>query len=263
MHLDAAQIQRVVDRESLITETALTDAHLVVCAECRTAVSAAVREQAALFSRLEALDNAPRAVSLQTVRATAHATVHATVHAIPDATVQATVRRPRANWPVRWAAMLLAGVGIAGAAYALPYAALRAWVRSQSSSRVPAMQPPPSSGPAVEADFAGVAVAPGVETRVQFTSVQTTGEARVVVTDDRNIEVRAPTGAATFAAGTGGVTIENAGATASYEIRIPRTAAHIEILVAGARVWTKRGERTASEYVAGSDGVVRIPLRRE
>ena len=251
MHLDAAQIQRVVDRESLITETALTDAHLVVCAECRTAVSAAVREQAALFSRLEALDNAPRAVSLQTVRATVRATV------------SATVRRPRANWPVRWAAMLLAGVGIAGAAYALPYAALRAWVRSQSSSRVPAMQPPPSSGPAVEADFAGVAVAPGVETRVQFTSVQTTGEARVVVTDDRNIEVRAPTGAATFAAGTGGVTIENAGATASYEIRIPRTAAQVEILVAGVRVWTKQGARTASEYVAGSDGVVRIPLRRE
>lgn len=249
MHLDAERIQRVLHGELPIAATADVTAHLAGCTECRVAVSLARAQEEEMFALLGTIDHPRRTGDVRQVHA--------------------AVRRRRAP-PLRWAAGFVAAVGLAGVAYALPSSPLRRWLEAW---RTPSSRPiaadvaegvPERAGTRVPegADLSGVSIAPGATALVAFSAVQSTGEARIELADVGDIEVRAPAGAVTFAAGASRLTIENSGTAVSYDILIPRAAPRVEIRVAGVRVWLKEGARVLSEYSPGPDGVVRIPLAR-
>ena len=251
MHLDAERIQRVLHGELPIAATADVTTHLAGCTECRVAVSLARAQEEELFGLLRTIDHpSPRRTG--DVRQ-----------------VHAAVRRRRAP-PLRWAAGFVAAVGLAGVAYALPSSPLRRWLDAWRTPASRSIAPDVAQGvpervgarlPEV-ADLSGVSFSPGVTALVAFKAVQSTGEARIELADVVDIEVRAPAGAVTFAAGSSRLTIENSGTAVSYDILIPRAAPRVEIRVAGVRVWLKEGARVMSEYSPGPDGVVRIPLAR-
>ena len=245
MHLDAERIQRVLHEELPRAVTAETTAHLAACGECRVAVSLARAQEEEMFGLLGAIDHPRRRGDVGRVRE--------------------AVRRRRAP-PLRWAAGLVAAVGLAGVAYALPSSPLRrwfeAWRETSSSSIAQDVTPRIPERVREDSDLSGVSIAPGASALVAFSAVQSTGEARIALADAGDIEVRAPVGAVTFAAGASRLVIENAGSRVSYEILIPRSAPRVEIRVAGVTVWRKDGTRIESDYSAGPDGVSRIPLAR-
>ncbi|MDP1861554.1 MAG: hypothetical protein Q8K82_23015 [Gemmatimonadaceae bacterium] len=249
MHLDAERIQRVLHGELPIAATADVTAHLAGCTECRVAVSLARAQEEEMFGLFGTIDHPRRSGDVRQVHA--------------------AVRRRRAP-PLRWAAGFVAAVGLAGVAYALPSSPLRRWLEAWRTPSSRAIAADVAEGVSERAgtrvpagaDLSGVSISPGATALVVFNTVQSTGEARIVLADVGDIEVRAPAGAVTFAAGASRLTIENSGTTVSYEILIPRAALRVEIRVAGVRVWLKEGARVMSEYSAGPDGVVRIPLAR-
>lgn len=175
------------------------------------------REDAELFARLGALDHPVPRVDARAVIARAEQTRRS-----PDY--------------LRWAAAIALGLGLAGAAYALPGSPLRAWVRALVHGAAPGPTQPPDSG------FAGIAVAPGQGLRVVFTARQTVTSADVILTDSAEVVVRALTGAATFTSGADRLVIENAGSGATFEIQIPRAAPRVEILVGETSILLKAGE---------------------
>ncbi len=242
MHLDAEDIQRVLHGE--LPSVAATPTHLAACEQCQAAVAVARAEEQEVFALLGTLDRSSQA---------------------PVADIR-RVRRANPKWPgaspLRWAAGFVLAVGIAGVAYALPSSPLRRWIDEFRSQSVPAITPPATRQGVEATDVAGVSISPGSSSFVLFTANQSTGELRISLADVQDIEVRAPSGAASFAVGAGRITIENAKASSSYEIRIPRGAPRVEIQVAGVRVWLKEGDRIVSERSPGTDAVIRIPLAR-
>ena len=172
------------------------------------------REDAELFSLLGALDHPVPRVDARAVAALA------------------TRRRPAY---LRWAAGIVLGLGLAGAAYALPGSPLRAWVRALVHGTAP--------GPTqADSGFAGIAVAPGQGLSVVFTARQAVGSADVILTDSAEVVVRALTGAATFTSAADRLVIENTGSDATFEIQIPRAAPRVEILVEGSSILLKAGD---------------------
>lgn len=245
MHLDAERIQRVLHEELPSAAMADTAAHLASCGECRIAVSLARAQEEEIFGLFGAIDHPRRTGDVGRVRE--------------------AVRRRRGP-PLRWAAGVVAAVGLAGAAYALPSSPLRRWFEAWRGTSSPsiAQDVTPRTAERVPevSDLSGVSIAPGASALVAFSAVQSMGEARIALADAGDIEVRAPAGAVTFAAGASRLVIENAGSRVSYEILIPRSAPRVEIRVAGVSVWRKDGVRIESDYSAGPDGLVRIPLAR-
>ncbi|MGH7711169.1 MAG: hypothetical protein ACREOG_07790 [Gemmatimonadaceae bacterium] len=141
---------------------------------------------------------------------------------------------------------------LAGVAYAVSGAPLRAWLRSAVSRVTRETSPPPpaagpsSSQPAIATS--GIAVAPGARFVIRFAAPRLDSEALVSFTDDSTISVRTTLGAATFTSDTDRLVIEPHAASLSVEIAIPRLAPRVEIQVAGKRVFLKNGnEITASD----------------
>jgi hypothetical protein len=133
-----------------------------------------------------------------------------------------------------WAAVVLLALGVAGVAYAAPGSPLRQWAHAVAVwLRGETPQP--------EASGAGIAVAPGQNLIILFTSTQREGSARVSLTDRADVVVRAPVGAATFSLEADRLVIDNKHSRASFEIQIPRAARRVEIRVAGARRFLKDG----------------------
>jgi hypothetical protein len=161
---------------------------------------------------------------------------------------------------LRWAAGFLLAAAIAGTAVATPGSPLRGWLstlaerfRAEAPANEDAALLPP-------APMAGVALIPGPALVIEFTDLQQVGQARVTMTDDNQVEVRAPSGAATFSSDAERLVIENRGATADFEIVLPRGASRIEIRLAGARVLIKERERvTLTRGTAESAGWA-VPL---
>lgn len=244
MHLDEGQVQRLLHGELTPADALTVRRHLAECGPCRDEVDVATDEERDVFTALAALDHAVPAVSTSAIERRAHST--------------AVRRVPRA-------AGVVIALGVAGAAYAAPgsplpawLGALSGWIRGEPSVSQVASSPSPPA----PSDAPGIAVPPGSSLTIAFTSWQTAGVARVRLADSAHVVVRAPNGAATFSSDADRLVIDNRGGTATFEIRIPRSARRVEILVNGTRRYLKEGDRVAANESRDEAGVHTIPLSR-
>ncbi len=237
MHLDSEQVQRLLHGQLDGPAESAARAHLAACDACRTLLADAEREEAEVYALLRAVDHDP-----------------------PPITADAVVARARGQrfGRMRWAAGAILALGVAGAAYAVPGSPVRAWVESvgrrvagRASQTV--IEPPAA---------AGIAVAPGRQLRIVFTSYQAAGDVRVSLTDSADVSARAPAGAATFTTGGDRLVIANDEGTATFEIRIPRSAPWVEIHVGGSRVFLKRGADVTAARPADPTDVWVLPMQR-
>lgn len=242
MHLDDAQLARLVDGE-LGLEAGSVRTHLAECADCRARAELAGSELAWLERRLRALDHEPPAV-----------------------TAAALARRgavSRTGWRWRWAAGVVLAVGFAGVAWAAPGSPLPGLVRrvaewvSGGGSVTPAPGPLPE--PPAEAGDAGIALFPGANLVIEFTRSTGVGTAAVELTEEAEVSVRGPGGAATFTAEEERLLVERTGSPAAFVVRIPRAAPRVEIRVGPTRLFLKDGDRI-SAAAPPVDGRYSLPL---
>jgi hypothetical protein len=232
MHLDEERIQRLLHGQLARAEEGHARGHVAECETCRQSLADAEQEEHEIHSLLGSLDAPVAAIDVEAIVARAREPI-----AIP--------RGPRAPDPrLRWAAGIALAIALGGAAYALPGSPLRAWLAALGERAGSRSQPAPRvTEPTDESHVAGVAVEPGDRLLILFASNQAAGRAEVSLTDDEEVVVRAAAGSATFTSEVGQLLIDNAGSTSSYEIRIPRTAPHVEVRVGGRRLFLKEGSR--------------------
>lgn len=240
MHLDDEQVQRLLHDELASSDATRVRDHVTQCADCRSQFDTARRDEEELGELFRHLD-----------------------HPAPRMTASAVISRAQSeSWSwLKRAAVILLMVSVAGVAWAAPGSPLRSilgralgWVRAGHVTVAPRATAP--APPAIS----GVAVAPGSRLLILFTSAQAGSAARVSLTDDEDVVVRAPVGAAAFTSDDDRLVIENGGAAATFEIGIPRGAPHIEIRVAGTRIFAKNGPRVWSNAGAATAGAYSIPL---
>lgn len=243
MHIDDEQVQRLLHGELGPRTEAAVREHVAGCGGCRDRVALAAGDEEQVQALFRLVDHAPPLVTVEMIAARA--------------------RGRGAGWG-RWAAGVVLALGVAGAAYALPGSPLRAWVEAVATwfgAGADTSPRAPTSDPAPEASVAGLAVVPGRELVIVFTSPQTEGQVRVSLTDGAEVMVRAVNGAPTFTSYADRLVIDNQGSTARFEIQIPRAAPRVEIEVTGARVFLKDGPRVSTPFPADSAGFHLLPLR--
>jgi hypothetical protein len=242
MHLDDERLQRLLDGELSPADAPLVRAHLAECAGCRERAAVAERELAELDGLLGLLD-----------------------HPVAVPPVDEVIEVPVRRWSggARWAAAAVLAVALAGVAYAIPSSPLPRWIAIAAERLDPRHGAPRVERAPRQVPEAGVAVPPGQRLLIAFDSAQIQGEAVVTVQPGAGeVTIRAPRGAAAFAAGSDRVSVANTGSEASYTIQIPAEAPRVEIRVAGSRVFLKDGPDVSA--AAGADsaaGTYRIPLR--
>jgi len=239
-HLDEEQLFRLLHGELAAPEASMAREHLAGCARCGDRLAEARREEETLGQLLRRVDHPAPRLSADAIatRAGAHA-----------------VR------PLRWAAVAVLGLGLVGAAYALPASPLRGWIKSITAWMTGGRSRPlPVAEPAPAPPAAGIAFPPGERTVIVFTRAQALSEVRVSLTDGTDVVVRAPTGAATFNSQPDRLVIDNRDQVARFEIEVPRAAPWIEIRVGGAGVWRKEGARITPAPPQDSQQPYRIPL---
>ncbi|HEV2017152.1 MAG TPA: zf-HC2 domain-containing protein [Gemmatimonadaceae bacterium] len=245
MHLDDEQVERVRHGELPRELEKSIREHLAGCSECRSRVAEGQRDEDWVYSMLRVLDHPPGRIDANAVVARAGGT-------------------GLGRW--RWAAALLVAVSVGSAAFAMPGSPVRGWVREALEWIAPrgnSPSPIPTQSPRQPA-VAGVGVVPGRALLILFTSPQSSGEARVSLTDGSEVVVRTQSGAATFTSDPGRLVIDNRSSTAMFEIQIPRVAPRVEIRVNGVRVYLKDGDRAraGNVTVAGDVYVLRLSLPR-
>jgi hypothetical protein len=243
MHLDEERIQRLVDGELPAPAEAEARRHLGECGECRAYLAAAAAEAEEVSALLGRLDGPA-----------------------PPADVRRITERARGReqgW-IRRAAGLFLALGLAGAVYAMPGSPLRPWVKAAATwvgARVRQEPTPPEPPAAPPSQPAGIVVAPGRDLFIQFTSPQPEGGVRVSLTDDVEVVVQGPLGAATFTSDANRVVVDNRGSTAVFEIRIPDAAPRVEIRLGDRRIFLKEGGWVTTEDAAGGRGPFLLSLR--
>jgi anti-sigma factor RsiW len=242
MHLDEEQLRRLLDGElSRPAETAARE-HLASCEKCRAGLAEAENADAELRALLREVDHPP-----------------------PKVDVLSLVRRAEAHdvrWP-RWAAAILVALGLASAAYAMPGSPLPAVARAIAAWLKGGRTGPPEAPALVAAptaDVAGIAITPGRQLVILFTTVQDVGQAEISLTGDSQVVVRAPSGAATFTTEEDRLLIDNRGSTATFQVQVPQAAPRVEIRVAGDRRFLKEGARVTTENATEAGGLYSLPL---
>lgn len=105
-----------------------------------------------------------------------------------------------------------------------------------SDSTRPAPDPAPApAGPR------GVAFVPGSSVVVAFRDTQPTGVLRVRLVDDSSLRLAPDHAVRGYALDARGVTVDNAGSRASFDLRLPRGVVRGRITVGGRTVLTKDG----------------------
>ena len=239
MHLDTDQVQHLLHDELEPNGDAAVREHLGVCAECRTRVAEAERDEREIMGLLHALDHAPPTITVQRVLARA---------------------RGRRVSPVaiRWAAGLLLAFGVTSAAYAIPGSPLRAWIDAVGRQLVGGVATPlapvapgtPVTELAGPRATAGIAVAPGRDLILAFTSSVDAQVSVSIVNEGAEVTVLATPGAATFTVDGERMGIAISGRAARFDVRIPRAAPRVEILVNGARRYLKEAARITTPGTA-------------
>lgn len=242
MHLDTGQTQRLLHGE---LHDAAANAHVAECSTCRAALARAQEEEAEVFTLLRALDRPAAEL---------------------DARALLARLEPRPRFALRgiarWAAAFLLMFGVAGVAYAMPGSPVRDWIdrigRALTGTQ-PVQSPSQDAPGAPTAPVAppratsGIAVAPGRQLRIEIITAPASGAAGEVVvslTDASDVSVLAPTGTASFESASASLRI-TVTAAGTLEIRIPRNAPNVELVLDGTTRFTKTRDRvTTSPPVA-------------
>ena len=254
MHVGDERLQRLLDGELPPAQEAEVRAHVAGCAECRHALMEAEHEDRQALVLMRALDEPAPDLNVERIVALGSGQEEP-VTGPPEPPTTTWVRKRRPVLGRRMAALALALV-LGGAAYAIPGSPLPRWVRGVVQRiRPERAQVAPRPEPA---DAAGIAVIPGSDLVIEFRSRQAEGLARVTLTDQAELVIRAPGGAATFTADVDRLVVNNRG-RASFEIQVPRAAPRVEIRVEGVPVFLKEGARVTLASPAG-EGVYQIPL---
>ena len=246
MHLDEERVQRLLHGELTPAGENSARDHMAGCADCRRRFAEARREEGEVYALLRQVDHAAPSVDADVLAARA----------------STRVEEPRAasRWAPRAAGIALA-LGIAGVAYAVPGSPLPAWVNAVATwIGSSASQSPPAHVRAPDPAVAGIAVPPGRDLLILFTSPQTQGQARVWLTDGADVVVRAPGGAATYTSAADRLVIDNHGSSATFEIRIPGDAPRVEIRMGGKRIFLKEGQSVTTGDSTEMRGPYPLPL---
>ena len=224
MHLDDGVIQRLADGEPSTGGDAEVRAHIEVCSACRDRLAQAMRENSEMEAILQVVD-----------------------HPVPVVDPEVLVAQPappRVPW-LRWAAIVVLGLGISGVAYAAPGSPLRGWV-SAISDLVPSSEPtettPEEAGerqPA-DSDIGGLAVDPGDRLLIQISGDASSGQAVIRLTNAAELEVRGAPGTASFTSDLERLTIDGL-QSGTIQIDIPSSAPRVEIRVGARTVMLKEG----------------------
>jgi hypothetical protein len=243
MHLDEEQVQRLLHGELPRPAEALARGHVEACADCRARVGVAERQEAEVDTLLRHLDHPPPRIDARMVVLRA--------------------RRQSHGWG-RWAAGIMLALGIAGVAYALPGSPLREWIRgvaervgrASPGSRAVVVPTPPH-----DSTMGGIAVVPGRQLVIFFTTAQPDAQTRVSLTDGAEVVVRAQAAAGTYTSDVDRLVIDNnAASRATFEIQIPRSAPRVEIWVKGDRIFLKDGRRISGDTPLDAGGSYVLPL---
>ena len=238
MHPDDEVLQRFFHRELEADVRRSAGDHLTVCAECRDRLDRLERDQKEVYRLLEAADSPAPAVTAK------------------DIMVMAGTRSSGRG---RWAAGILLAALVAGAAYALPGSPVRDWIRD-ARSRVQRPMPAPKPAEPQMPLMAGLAVPPGDHLVIVFERPYPRSSARVSLGEWNEVRVRGPSGGATFGSEADTLRIGNRDSTATFEVEIPLEARHVEIRVAGARIFAKEGDRVVAPGADDGDAVYLLPL---
>lgn len=241
MHLDEEQLQRVVDEEIASAGDDVVQRHLEQCAYCQRELASAAGRSRQINDLLRTLDHAPPSTSA--------------------ADLFARVRPPHRWWLSKVAAVLLIVGAAGGIAWAAPGSPLRPIFRGVFSvlRSTPPIATPAAPEPALPA-MSGLSVTPGARFTVHFMSATDGSIARIILTDGRDIIVRGPVGAATFAAHEQSLEISNRAPNTTFELEIPRSAPHVEVQVQGRRIYLLEREAITASVGPGLDGSYKIPL---
>jgi hypothetical protein len=243
MHLDEEQIQRTLHDEGGAATPAIQQ-HLSTCAECRSTLSEAQREEEWVLERLGSVD-----------------------HAMPQVTARSVMLHSTGTRPAwaRLAAGVFLALGLAGVAYAAPGSPLRAAIRGlMSLVQAPSVQTttkpaPPETGRPQE----GIAVEPGARLTIDFSSSTTADTAVISLTDGVEVVTRALGGAATFSSDAEHLVIRNSGGAATFEMLVPRAAPWVSIRYGIHQIWLKSHSRIQSEVTPDRAGRYVFPLSQK
>jgi hypothetical protein len=232
MHLDTEKIQRFVDGQVAPDHALDVRAHLADCDDCRNRVARTRHEEQQLRVSLGHLDHQHETLTAGTFLERA----------------AGRVRRRRA------AAGILLMLGAAAAA-AMPGSPVRDWLATPSSRSSEPVAPTASPPPAAPAQ-SGIGLPAGERLVIHFTSVQSAGNANVSFSaNDDVVRVSTVAPGVVFDSEAGDrLRIDNAAATADFDIVIPRIAPHVEIWLAGRRVFLKERERVIAESTVRAGG---------
>ena len=181
-------------------------------------------------------------------------------HAVPTPDVDAIISLGRARIHARrqkrYAMAAAAAVlfTAASAAALLPGARVRAWLRGAEAVPTQSVaRPPQPRGREQAAVPAGVAFVPREEVEIRFRATQPSGVVRVVLSDSGRVRVTHSGGLASYFLTSRGVSIDNGGSSASYEVVMPSSVAKGSVLVAGRTAMTIEAGRVrgASRDTAG------------
>ena len=242
MHLTDEQLQRAAHGEEL--SPAVRD-HMTECLTCREKIGKAALEETEIFELLRTVDLEPPQLTAESVAALAAS------------------RAPRTPGRFRWAAVILLVCILGGVAYALPGSPLKSWLQAiLAPDRSPSTGVDVAPGPAEPQEVArsGIAVDPGDRLTIVLEAPPLGGRARVMLTDDVQVIVRAPAGRAGFTAGTERLVVSLTGDSTEVEIRVPQGAPRVDILSGSRRLWSKSGTRIEAPYSPNPDTSYLLPL---
>ena len=186
-------------------------------------------------------------------------------HAAPRLRANAVIERARRRAMRRSVAAAALGlVTVAGvAAAATPGSPVRRFIASLVPAHgTPARAPAaPRATAAPPAGPRGVAFVPGRSVVVAFRDTQPAGVLRVRLVDDRALRLSPDHPVGGYSLDDHGVTVNNAGSVASFDLRLPRGVAHGRITVRGRTVLTKEGAQVRGAGATDAHGDYVIPLR--
>ena len=234
MHLTDLDLHALLDGELLEIHAAQIRGHLGDCPACARKHSDLEREREETAALLASLD-----------------------HIVPRPDVEAVVARARrSNWHGRRA--LAAGLALlvvaVGAAAALPHSPVRQWLgRVLGVGRRHAAVARDTNG-AVQSGRNGVALLPGPSIEVVFRERQSAGSIRILLDSGPDAVVQTVGGAVRYAVGPSRVVVDNAHASASYEVLIPRTVPRARVRIGDRVVFAKEQAAISCDVPADSAG---------